>query len=389
MRRNWLLLRALRYVLALLLSVSLLWPPAPAKAACAVEGSSSYQPFVSEVAFAFDQASTGALGSAYPSLPLLEWGPAGIPMRIPIPAVILKAVGYIESSWHQTRYPTARGATGPTLRSDGGSGCGYGIMQITSDMHRAGAMPSDVQQRVAEDYRYNIAWGAKMLADKWNAAPEYRPYIGNRDPNILENWYYAVWAYNGWLFKNNPNNPDYSWPRPPYNGTQSWTNYPYQELVWGLAAHPPTEEGKPLWEPTALSLPARESIGNEPGWIPTPNPAHRAVAPGLWVSPQSLRFLAGSGAPSAPQSLLLGSGGLLVWKAIPSVPWVQVYPPSGMNIMPTSVAVTVDASRLPPGLHRASLRIEAQGIPGSPQTVAIEVSVAALGKLYLPFIIRD
>ena len=31
--------------------------------------------------------------------------------------------------------------------------------------------------------------------------------VGNMDPNILENWYFALWAYNGWSQSNNPVSP--------------------------------------------------------------------------------------------------------------------------------------------------------------------------------------
>ena len=45
--------------------------------------------------------------------------------------------------------------------------------------------------------------------------------VGNMDPNILENWYFALWAYNGWSQSNNPVSP-YA------------KKYTYQQLVYDV-----------------------------------------------------------------------------------------------------------------------------------------------------------
>jgi hypothetical protein len=116
-----------------------------------------------------------------------------------------------------------------------------------------------------------------MLADRWNAAPSVLPVIGDRDPNVIENWYYAVWAYNKWTPANNPNNPDFPWPRPAYAPGLNKTLYPYQELVWGLAANPPRVGGQHLWQPVALTLPDREAVGLTPQPLPAPVEPHYSV----------------------------------------------------------------------------------------------------------------
>jgi len=217
-------------------------------------------------------------------LPDLESGyPEKTLVSPSIPCVLLKAIGYVESSWHQARPDVPRGDTGETYVS---SWCGYGVMQITSGMRNPGELPSDVQQKIAEGYTYNIGWGAKMLADKWNYAAGDTAVVGNRDPQVAENWYYAVWAYNYWGWKNNPNNPDFPWPRQPFDGSQSRTDYPYQELVWGYAAHSPSEGGARLWEAVPLSLPTNEDIGSEPGWIDTPQPSHQSPCPPVQMDHQ-------------------------------------------------------------------------------------------------------
>lgn len=51
------------------------------------------------------------------------------------------------------------------------------------------------------DYDFNISEGARILNQKWRTVPK----IGDGDRNKLENWYFAVWCYNGWLPRNNPN----------------------------------------------------------------------------------------------------------------------------------------------------------------------------------------
>ena len=85
---------------------------------------------------------------------------------------------------------------------------------------------SPEQLLVATNYVYNIARGAVILAVKWNAAPENRPIAGtdtNSDPALVENWYFAVWSYNGFTGpgakrSNHPMDPIYGgWPRVPYS----------------------------------------------------------------------------------------------------------------------------------------------------------------------------
>lgn len=65
-------------------------------------------------------------------------------------------------------------------------------MQITSGMEGgAGFEPG----RVTAEPAYNIGTGALFLIQKWNGLSVH---IGNNNPYVAEDWYYAVWAYNGW-----------------------------------------------------------------------------------------------------------------------------------------------------------------------------------------------
>ncbi len=215
------------------------------------------------VAAAFDLAANGLLGTPWPQYP------APSPVRA-IPPSLLKAVGWVESGWRQFT-PSGR----PLLSFD----FGYGIMQITSGMAGAFANPTGtldpgVQTEIASDYQYNIAFGARALAEKWDSVPK----IGDGNPSVVENWYYALWAYNGWGWVNNPNNPRFQ-----RRGTPATfpATYPYQERVLYLVAHPPRDRyGNPLWGAVQVSLPPRSTIGSTPQrYIPTGT--HHQTTPAL------------------------------------------------------------------------------------------------------------
>ncbi|MEV4477270.1 SGNH/GDSL hydrolase family protein [Nonomuraea sp. NPDC049504] len=148
--------------------------------------------------------------------------------------------------------------------------CGYGLTQQTDHMRRAGhAKPGewlwdpDTQRRIALDYVTNIAVGLTTLAEKWNQIytdTGGTMKINNGDPSKIENWYFAIWAYNsgyypkaqasanggawgvGWA--NNPKNPDYVAGRRPFLDNNSYSDaahpqdWPYQEKVLGWSAWP-------------------------------------------------------------------------------------------------------------------------------------------------------
>jgi hypothetical protein len=206
------------------------------------------QPDTWSIAAAFDLAANGLLPASYPQFP------AGSTVRA-IPPSVLKAVGWVESGWRQFT-PQGR----PLVSFD----FGYGIMQVTSGMAGAfgdvlGSIDPQTQSRIASDYTYNIAYGAQMLVRKWTSTPQ----VGDGDPSLVEDWYYALWAYNGWGWVNNPNNPRFT-----RNGTPATdpSAFPYQERVLYLVAHPPRDkDGNPLWRPVHVVLPARKEIGKTPG----------------------------------------------------------------------------------------------------------------------------
>ncbi|MEV0413680.1 hypothetical protein AB0I68_23445 [Streptomyces sp. NPDC050448] len=150
--------------------------------------------------------------------------------------------------------------------------CGYGVAQVTDGMRLHGKeKPGTVatltklqQEAVALDYAANIAAGQRVLADKWNVTSADGLKVNNGDPKYLENWFFALWAYNsgyypkaaaasndglwGVGFTNNPANPLWKANRPPFlEGPAGGSDYkhathpqdwPYQEKVLGWAARP-------------------------------------------------------------------------------------------------------------------------------------------------------
>jgi hypothetical protein len=164
-------------------------------------------------------------------------------LRYNIPSAILMAIAYQESGWRQFD------ANGDTVVRPEATSQDVGIMQINT------AGRNDVD-RLMSDIDYNIETGAKMLDGKWKLAPG----IGDRDRNVLENWYYAIWAYNGLTSTNNPNT---------VGGRH------YQDHIFALVARQVLgSDGQPLWPPVAVTFPNPAIITDPPAWIPTPQPVH-------------------------------------------------------------------------------------------------------------------
>ena len=167
-----------------------------------------------------------------------------------IPPRILYAVAYQESTWRQF---DANGD--PLISRDGG----IGIMQVTT-------IPDGIDvARLKTDIDYNIAVGADILLTKWGYAPSVFPVIGAGDTRCYEDWFFAVWAYNG-LTANNP--------------------YPYK--IWTHIA-----DGRGLWTGLAVTTVPETSLVNglppklasiaapqpEHWWSPTPLPKPQLSAP--------------------------------------------------------------------------------------------------------------
>ncbi|EOC99297.1 S-layer homology domain-containing protein [Caldisalinibacter kiritimatiensis] len=130
-----------------------------------------------------------------------------------IPSVILKSIARVESVFKQFN------PDGSVYTGRSGS---IGLMQI----HNAYGMYDS--HRLKYDITYNIEAGADVLLMKWKMANDRLPRIGDMNPNILEHWYFALWAYNGWVESNNPNMVPYKY--------RTWTKkHTYQQLIYMVA----------------------------------------------------------------------------------------------------------------------------------------------------------
>ncbi len=297
--------------------------------------------------------------------------------QIYVPPTLLKAISWIESDMAQGAAALPFGAIGPALVS---FDCGYGIAQVTSGMTTpigANGQPADQQALVATHFAFNIGRGAAILIDKWNAAPSDRPIVGidtNSDPHIVENWYYAIWSYNGFTGpganrSNHPMDPIYgAWPRTPYSCgpasdglSHNRSLFPYQELVYGCAAHPPVVQGKPLWTALPSTLPDLKN----PYWsgpldlknfqspytkmdLPTPKPQHldptakpdaaaRAAvlgAPKLSVDRPMVLVTIRPGQSATPAQVRISNvgTGIVPWKVTAEKSWVKTSLQAGVAV---------------------------------------------------------
>jgi putative cell wall-binding protein len=109
-----------------------------------------------------------------------------------VPAEILKAIAYTESGWRQWD------SNGNVVANNAGRPPYLGIMQVGT----YNPANTKLVNNLKNDIAVNIAYGADALLSKWDMTPR----IGDGDKSKLENWYFAIWAYNSWSTRNNPNN---------------------------------------------------------------------------------------------------------------------------------------------------------------------------------------
>jgi hypothetical protein len=253
------------------------------------------QPGPRQVEWAVDQAVRGVLTVQRPA----NWKNLGMPAYTPqglfpplpldgggvVPAQIMLAVAAQESNlWQASRFAVPGMTANPLIGNYYGldiynsteaddwtirwadADCGYGVTQVTDGMRRAGrekpgekALPYDTQRAVALDFAANVAGGVRILQDKWNQTRRAGLKINDGNAGKLENWFFAVWAYNSGFYPqadaaknsgawgvgwgNNPANPKYPAGRAPFlddtmadaGHPQHW---PYPEKIMGWAGHP-------------------------------------------------------------------------------------------------------------------------------------------------------
>ncbi|MEV8534091.1 hypothetical protein [Streptomyces sp. NPDC051211] len=259
------------------------------------------QPKPRQVEWAVDQAVTGTL-NAHIARPV-NWKNLGMPAYRPqslfpnpvlqgggrVPAQILLGITAQESNMWQAARSAVPGVTANPLIGnyygidlyDGNSAndwdvnfaeadCGYGITQVTDHMRMAGrenghggaAWDYQKQRAVALDYTANVAAGLQILVQKWNQTKKAGVVVHDGDPRRLENWFFALWAYNSGFYENvnhnepwgvgwanNPANPEWDAGRTPFmedrlgnedaSAAARPQHWPYPEKVLGFAAHPP------------------------------------------------------------------------------------------------------------------------------------------------------
>ncbi|WP_329424220.1 hypothetical protein OG339_27960 [Streptosporangium sp. NBC_01495] len=258
------------------------------------------QPKPRQVEWAVDQAVRGALVNDYGmGSPQGMFPRHGLVGGGFIPAQVMLGVTAQESNMWQASRLAVPGETGnPLIGNYYGleiynstpdddwdvrwdeADCGYGVTQVTDGMRLAGrekpgerALPYAQQRAVALDFTVNIAAGVRILEDKWNQTANAGMKVNNGDPAKLENWFFALWAYNsgfypdrgdgfwgvGWA--NNPINPRYPADRAPFLETgyidaKNPQRWPYPEKVLGWAGHPLE----------ALESPDTFVVGYRPAW---------------------------------------------------------------------------------------------------------------------------
>ncbi|WP_240630266.1 FG-GAP-like repeat-containing protein [Specibacter cremeus] len=261
------------------------------------------QPSNAQVNWAVQMAEQGLLSGApyarpanFANMGLASYSPsddfAPIPLEHPsttaastVPRSVMLGVLAQESNFDQASWHALPGIAADPLIADyygvpgsidridyPNADCGYGLAQVTSGMHAGDTtISAHGQMKIAADYQENIAAGLQILEATWNQLYEAGVTANNADPAKLENWYFALWAYNsgiqptaafgnttgctpgptctgpdgtwglGW--SNNPRNPSYPPNRAPflqstYADAAHPGDWPYQERVLGWMASP-------------------------------------------------------------------------------------------------------------------------------------------------------
>jgi len=228
---------------------------------CGVERRAGVQPCSFDLRRTIDRAGNAALGAEGPVLPSVRRGCIGgvtVPGRVP--CQILRAFAWLRSGWRQfCTDGCGAGSMGPTRL---GARCGVGLMGLSSTEPDPGVDLS----RASSSSAYNAGAGALRLAQAWQTTP----CVGDEDPDVAEHWYFATWAADDFTYANNPNNPAYPVLRGTFGSASGFdrSSYPFQEMVFGLAGHPPSDNQGLLWDPAPVNLPAARNICGTAACLP-------------------------------------------------------------------------------------------------------------------------
>jgi hypothetical protein len=202
-----------------------------------------YQPFMQNASvFQQDEwmleGHAGILADA-PVLSKMCYGtcPQGAVGAPHVSAAILHGIGYVETNWHQfntSSYDVNGEPIGSPVESfDGGWGQYQQTWGMPPQCVSANNCRSDVA-KVENDQSYNIGTGVSALISAWNGTAGVASNSDPNDPYKANDWFFAVWAYNG-AYGNNPNDIPSSqyahwYPGAPFRSI-------YEEYVWYFAAH--------------------------------------------------------------------------------------------------------------------------------------------------------
>ena len=215
--------------------------------ACAFQPVTGTNPSVSAWQDLFEAAAERRTSSELPAIQTIETGTARTRTASSFPCRLLPAVAMTESGVAQF----CSGSNKTIISFD----CGFGVMQVTSG---AASYPG-LQSRAD----INLHAGADIMAAKWNGNESFGGHFGDSDPRFIESWYFATWAYNGFVYSNNPNNPAHPAGRAPFHspGSSPRRDYPYQEIVWGYLEYPADVAGSALFTGLSPTYP-RTCAGN-------------------------------------------------------------------------------------------------------------------------------
>ena len=196
-----------------------------------------------------------------------------------IPSILLKVLAFKESTWRQFD------SQGNPILGANVTHPAIGIMQVAT-------YKDDDQvtiEKLKTDIDFNIRMGADLLNEKWN----FTPRIGDGDRNKLENWYFALWAYNIWSDRNNPNVLE-------ANSQATQPVLAYQDKVINLCANPDGFLARYIVPVQITKIPAsllpKEGIPSKTVVWATPQPIHYGNPEQPTQPPKELEFirLAGS-----------------------------------------------------------------------------------------------
>lgn len=174
-----------------------------------------------------------------PALPTMCYGLCASSNGTPhVSAAILHGVAYTESDWHQfnsSDFQIGGEPVGSPIESfDGGWGEYQQTWGMPPQCQASNNCRSDAS-RIQHDQSYNIGTGIQALINAWNATAGVSSNSDPNDPYKANDWFFAVWAYNG-SSGNNPADVPPSqygrwYPGAPFNSI-------YEERVWYFADHP-------------------------------------------------------------------------------------------------------------------------------------------------------